>query len=103
MLMTKRRPASVGQILAEEFLQPLGLAQGELANAMGVARKHVNELCNDRRAITADTALMLARAFGNSADFWLNVQRRNELWEALHSPERRRRIERARPVRRAAA
>jgi addiction module HigA family antidote len=103
MLMTKRRPASVGAVLTEEFMRPLGLAQGELARAMGVPRKHVNELCNDRRTVTVDTALMLARAFGNSADFWLNVQRRTDLWEALHAPERRRRIERARPVRPAAA
>ena len=103
MLMTKHKPASVGEILVEEFLEPLGLTQGDLAQAMGVPRKHVNELCNDRRAITADTGLMLARVFGNTADFWLNVQRRNELWAALHSPERRQRIERARPVRRAAA
>ncbi len=86
MLMTKRKPASVGEILVDEFMEPLGLTQGDLAEAMGVPRKHVNELCNDRRAITADTALMLARVFGNSADFWLNVQRRNDLWEALHSP-----------------
>lgn len=64
--------------------------------------KHVNELCNDRRTITADTALVLARVFGNSADFWLNVQRRNDLWEALHSPRRRQRIDRTRPVRPAA-
>ena len=64
--------------------------------------QHLNELCNVRRAITADTALMLARVFGNSADFWLNAQRRNDLWEALHSPERRQRIERAKPVRPAA-
>jgi addiction module HigA family antidote len=103
MLITKRRPASIGEILAEEFMTPLGLTQGDLAKAMGVPRKHVNELCNDRRAITADTALMLARAFGNSADFWLNVQRRNDLWKALHTPARRRRIERAKPVRPAAA
>ena len=103
MLMTKRKPASVGEILVDEFMEPLGLTQGDLAEAMGVPRKHVNELCNDRRAITADTALMLARVFGNSADFWLNLQRRKDLWEALHSPERRQRIERARPVRPAAA
>lgn len=82
MLMTKRKPANVGEILVDEFMGPLGLMQGALAEAMGVPRKHVNELCNDRRAITADTALMLARVFGNSADFWLNVQRRNDLWEA---------------------
>ncbi|KAB2876380.1 MAG: HigA family addiction module antidote protein [Pseudorhodoplanes sp.] len=103
MLMTKRKPAGVGEILVEEFMQPLDLTQGELAKAMGVPRKHVNELCNDRRAITADTALMLARVFGNSPDFWLNVQRRNDLWETLHSPERRQRIKRAKPVRPAAA
>ena len=103
MLMTKRKPASAGEILGDEFMKPLGLTQGELAEAMGVARKHVNELCNDRRAITADTALMLARVFGNSAYFWLNVQRRNDVWEALHSPERRQRIERVRRLRPAAA
>src|SRR5208282_2108579 len=99
MLMTKHKPASVGEVLIEEFMEPLGLTQGDLAEAMGVPRKHVNELCNDRRAITADTALMLARVLGNSADFWLNAQRRNDLWEAMHSLERCRRIERARRVR----
>jgi addiction module HigA family antidote len=103
MLTTKRKPVSVGEILVEEFMQPLGLTQGGLAEAMGVPRKHINELCNNRRTVTADTALMLARVFGNSADFWLNVQRRNDLWDALHSPERRQRIERARRLRTAAA
>src|SRR5438477_10770745 len=101
MLMTKRKPASVGEILVDEFMQPLGLTQGELAEAMGVPRKHVNELCNDRRAITADTALMLARVFGNSPEFWLNTQVRNDLWEALNTPARRKRIERARRIGRA--
>ena len=103
MLVTKRKPASGGEILVEEFIEPLGLTQGDLAQAMGVPRKHVNELCNNRRAVTADTALMLARVFGNSADFWLNVQRRSDLWEALNSPQRRERIKRARPLRPAAA
>jgi addiction module HigA family antidote len=103
MLMTKRKPASIGEILVEEFMKPLALTQGDLAEAMGVPRKHVNELCNDRRTMTADTALMLARVFGNSAEFWLNVQRRNDLWDALHSRRRRERIERVRPLRRTAA
>jgi hypothetical protein len=56
---------------------------------MGVQRKHVNELCNNRRAVTAPTALILARVFGNSADFWLNVQRRSDLWQAMNSPRER--------------
>jgi addiction module HigA family antidote len=99
MLTTKRKPATVGEILVEEFMRPLGLTQGGLAEAMGVQRKHVNELCNDRRGVTAATALILARVFGNSPDFWLNVQRRSDLWSAMHSPRDRERIQRARPLR----
>jgi addiction module HigA family antidote len=68
-MQTKRKPASIGEILTEEFLKPMGLTQVGLAKAMGVQRKHVNELCNDRRNVTAATALILARMFGNSADF----------------------------------
>lgn len=102
MLMTKRKPAGVAEILIEEFMQPMGLTQAALAEAMGVPRKHVNELCNDRRRVTAATALILARVFGNSADFWLNVQRRADLWAAMHSPTQRRRIDRAKPLHQAA-
>jgi antitoxin HigA-1 len=99
MLMTKRKPASIGEILSEEFMAPMGLTQDALAKAMGVPRSHVNELCNDRRAITAPTALILARAFGNSPEFWMNVQRRKDLWNAMHDPVERKRIERARALR----
>ena len=77
--MTKRKPVTVAEILVEEFMKPIGLTQAALAAAMGVPRKHVNELCNDRRTVTAATALILARVFGNSPDFWLNVQRRHDL------------------------
>ena len=98
MLETKRKPATVGEILVEEFLRPMGLTQAALADAMGVPRKHVNELCNNRRTVTAPTALILARVFGNSPDFWLNVQRRTDLWEAAHSPREKARIKRARPL-----
>ena len=76
MLMTKRKPVTVGEILVEEFLQPMGLTQTALAEAMGVQRKHASELCNNRRAVTAATALILARVF----------QRRSDLWEAMNSP-----------------
>lgn len=98
MLMTKRKPVTVGEILIEEFMAPIGLTQQALADAMGVPRKHVNELCNDRRAVTAPTALILARVFCNSPDFWLNVQRRTDLWEAMNDRAQRERIERAKPV-----
>ncbi len=102
MRITKRKPVTVGEMLAEEFLGPLKLTQTQLASSMGVPRKHVNELCNDRRAITADTALMLARVFDNSPDFWLNTQRRTDLWLALNTPRRRRRIDRAQTWKKAA-
>ena len=98
MLMTKRKPVTAGEMLIEEFMTPLGLTQAALAEAMGVQRKHVNEVCNGRRAVTAPTALILARVFGNSADFWLNIQRRTDLWNAMHSPRERKRIERAKPI-----
>src|SRR5690348_13200710 len=98
MLMTKRKPATAGEILVEEFMKPLGLTQGALAEAMGVSRKQVNELCNNRRTVTAATALILARVFDNTPDFWLNVQRRSDLWDAMHSPKVRERVERARPL-----
>lgn len=102
MLQTARKPASVGEILVEEFLNPLGLTQSALAQAMGVPRKHVNELCNDRRSVTAPTALILARVLGTTPDFWLNVQRRNDLWNAMNDPRERARIERAHPLHTAA-
>ncbi len=98
MLMTKRKPATVGEILVQEFMEPMELTQVALAEAMSVPRKHVNELCNDRRTVTAPTALILARVFGNSPDFWLNVQRRSDLWAAMHSPRELQRIQRARAV-----
>jgi addiction module HigA family antidote len=83
-------------------MAPQGLTQAALAEAMSVPRKHVNELCNERRTVTAPTALILARVFDNSPEFWLNVQRRTDLWKAMNSPAERKRIERARPVKSAA-
>ena len=98
MNITKRKPVSVGEMMNEEYLVPLGITQGQLAEAMGVSRKTVNELCTNRRSVTADTALMLATVFGNTADFWLKLQQRNDLWKALNTPKRRARIDKAKPI-----
>ena len=98
MNITKRQPASVGEMITEEYLVPLAITQGQLAEAMGVSRKTVNELCTNRRSVTADTALMLATVFGNTADFWLKLQQRNDIWKALNTSKRRARIEKARPI-----
>jgi len=99
MIITKRQPVSVGEMITEEFLVPLNITQGQLAKAMGVSRRTVNEICTGKRAVTVDTALMLARAFDNAPDFWLNLQRRNDIWAAMHTPKRKARIEKAMPIR----
>jgi len=99
MILTKRQPVSVGEMITEEFMVPLGINQGQLASAMGVSRRTVNELCTGKRSITVDTALMLAKVFGNTPNFWLNLQQRNDLWTALHSPKRMKKIEQVKPIR----
>ena len=103
MIITKRKPVSVGEMMTSEFLEPFGITQGQLAETMGVSRKTVNELCTNRRSITVETALMLAKVFGNTPDFWLNLQQRNDIWAVLHTPKRRARIERAKPIHGSAA
>ena len=98
MNISKRKPVGVGEILTEEFMQPYGLTQAELANLMGVSRKTVNELCTDKRSVTADTALMLATVFSNTPEFWLNTQQRNDVWRALNSKRRAQRVHNAKPI-----
>lgn len=68
-----------GEILNEEFLRPLGITQATLAERIGVSRRRINELVNGRRAITADTAKRLAKAFGTTAQFWMNLQSHHDL------------------------
>ena len=98
MITTKQPPVTIGEMLVAEFLEPLGITQDGLAKAMMVSRKTVNELCNNKRAITVDTALILAKVFGNTADFWLNLQKRNDIWNAMHTPKRKARIDRVQPI-----
>lgn len=75
IIMAKRLPnIHPGEILAEEFLSPLGLSQNALARAVGVPPRRINEIVLGKRAITADTALRLARYFGTSAGFWMSLQ-----------------------------
>ena len=68
------RPIHPGEILREEFLVPLGLSAHALAQALRVPATRVNEIVNERRAISADTAMRLGRYFGTTAEFWLNLQ-----------------------------
>jgi antitoxin HigA-1 len=70
----KLNPVHPGEVLQEEFIKPLGLSQNRLALAIGVPARRINEIVLGRRGITADTALRLARYFGNSPQFWLGLQ-----------------------------
>ena len=70
----KLEPVHPGEILLEEFLMPMELSQNRLALALGVPPRRINEIVLRKRAVSADTALRLARFFGTSARFWLNLQ-----------------------------
>jgi addiction module HigA family antidote len=74
LAQSSRRPPMPGEFLATRFLKPLAINQTELAQALGVSRRRVNELINGRRAITPDTAIRLATFFGNEAAFWMHLQ-----------------------------
>ena len=75
-------PVHPGEILLEEFLKPMGISQYRLAESIRVPAKRINEIVLEKRGITADTALRLSRFFGNSAQFWMNLQTRYELESA---------------------
>lgn len=79
---TNRAPTHPGEMLLEEFLNPLGVTQRELAGAIGVPYQRINEIVNGRRGITPSTALRLSRYFGTSSGFWMNGQMR---WDLYHT------------------
>jgi addiction module HigA family antidote len=74
MAHTEFDPVTPGEMLKEEFLAEYGLSQNELARAVGISPNRITEIVNGRRRITADTALRLGLYFGNSAEFWMNLQ-----------------------------
>ena len=81
-MKNKMRPIHPGEILREEFLVPLGMSANQLAQALDVPTNRITEIVGERRNLTADTALRLARAFGNTPEFWLNLQQAYELRKA---------------------
>lgn len=82
-------PTHPGEILREDFLEPMGISVYALANAIKVPRSRVNDIVRGRRGITADTALRLARYFGTSPEFWIDLQARYDLEVAKDSSRRR--------------
>ncbi|MHC4872359.1 MAG: HigA family addiction module antitoxin [Planctomycetota bacterium] len=71
-----------GEILIEEFMKPMNITQKALAERLGVSFRRINEICRGRRAVTAETALVLSRAFGTSAQLWMNLQAAYDLFRA---------------------
>jgi len=79
---TNRVPTHPGEMLREEFLNPMGITQQELADAIHVPYQRINELVNGKRGVTPSTALRLAKYFNMSPDFWMNLQQRWDLYRA---------------------
>ena len=77
-----RPPTHPGEMLLKEFLEPMQITQQSLAQALGVPYQRINELVNQKRGVTPSTALRLSKFFGNSPDFWLNLQ---NAWELYHA------------------
>lgn len=83
---THRPPTHPGEMLREEFLPDTGLTQQQLADRLGISFRRVNEILNEKRPVTTDTALRLARLFDMEVQFWLNAQLAYDLFVALHGP-----------------
>src|SRR3990170_4427960 len=78
----KRRPTPPGEMLLEEYLRPAGITQVALAEKMAVPIQRVNGIIAGRRAVTAETAILLSRALGTTPELWLNLQVAIDLWDA---------------------
>ena len=82
MIPKHRKPVHPGEVLLQEFLEPMGLSQVKLAHRMGVPVQRVNILINGKRDITAETAILLSRVLKTSPEFWMNLQDALDLFEA---------------------
>lgn len=83
----KRPPTHPGEILLKDFLEPMGISQTELAEGIHVSFQRINELVNGKRGVTPSTALRLSKFFGNSSQFWLNLQQNWDLYHVLKEEE----------------
>jgi addiction module HigA family antidote len=85
---THREPTHPGEMLIEEFLTPMGITQKELAQSIHVPYQRINEIINKKRGVTPSTALRLAKFFGMSEDFWMNIQLRWDLYKVKKIEEK---------------
>ena len=85
MMKMNRQPIHPGCILREDYLKPLAVSVTDMASKLGVSRKTISKIINEKGAVTPDMALRLSRAFGTTPQLWLNLQRNYDLWQAEHS------------------
>jgi addiction module HigA family antidote len=85
MRKMERKPTHPGKIIREDYLKPLSLTISKLASTLGISRKTLSKIINERGAVTPEMALRLSRAFETTPDFWLNLQKNFDLWQAEHA------------------
>jgi antitoxin HigA-1 len=83
---TNRAPVHPGEVLREEFLEPMKISQVELGKLLDIPFQRVNMIVNEKRAVTPDTALRLSRLFDTTVDFWMNLQVARDVYEAANAP-----------------
>jgi addiction module HigA family antidote len=82
MKRIKRQPTHPGNILKKDYLEPLAITATDMASKLGVSRKTLSKILNEKGAVTPDMALRLSRAFGTTPELWLNLQKNFDLWQA---------------------
>ncbi len=87
MRKMKRRPTHPGEIIKEDYLTPLSMTIKEMSEILGISRKTLSKLINKKGSVSPDLALRLSRAFDTTAEFWLNLQKKYDLWHAEKASE----------------
>jgi len=87
MRKMKRQPTHPGKIIKEDYLEPLSITIKDMSESLGVSRKTLSKIINEKGSITPDMALRLSRAFDTTPIFWLNLQKNYDLWQAEHISE----------------
>ncbi|WP_439327431.1 HigA family addiction module antitoxin [Lonepinella sp. BR2357] len=98
MYATQRKPTPVGEILQEEFLMPLNLKIGDLAEMLDVHRNTASAIVNNKSKISLEMAMKLAKTFDTTAEFWLNLQNNVDLWELNHNVKYQQSLEKVKTV-----
>jgi antitoxin HigA-1 len=98
MNITKRKPFTPGEILLEEFMQPLNLSPEQLAERIGVPVQRINDIVESQEGITADMAMRLSRLFGTRVEYWLNMQLKMDLWHIINDPEKYQKYQFIKPI-----